>query len=150
MAWPLPTVRHFIACQRLDADPGMRAFSLVNVMYEMAVPGPGPDGVFGVLFREIHLLAQLSGGEGQFGLWVELVRLDDEMLVERADEVAVLMRDKLAVYNFHRTLRNVPFDRPGVFEFRLYARHLRWPSGVPVAKPAADQLATEVLKIEVR
>lgn len=150
MAWPMPEVRHFLACQRLVADAGVRAFSLENVIYELPVPGPGPSGVFGVLFREIHLLAQLTNADGQFGLTVDLVRLEDEFVVERADETLVSFRDKVAVYNFHRVMRSVPLVRPGVYEFRLYARHLRWPSGAPVPTTGYELLASEPLKLEVR
>lgn len=150
MAWPMPEVRHFLACQRFAADVGVRTFSLLNVLYEVSVPGPGPDGVFGVLVEEVHVVAQLTNAEGQFGLTVDLVRLDDEAVVERADETVLTLRDKLAVYNFHRVMRNVPLGRPGMYEFRLYARHLRWPSGVPVPKPAPTLLASEPLRIEVR
>ncbi|MFO0848841.1 MAG: hypothetical protein U0871_09850 [Gemmataceae bacterium] len=100
--------------------------------------------------RELHLFAQLSDGNGTFGLTVDLVRLDDEFLVRRAEEVAVSLADKLTVYNFHRVLRNVPFGQPGQYEFRLYGRYLRSPDGMAVPTPGHELLAVEPLGIEVR
>ena len=128
MAWPMPDARHFILCRRLVPDPRMAQPSLVHLMHVVR----GSAG--GFVFDELHLLAQLTNGHGRYGLTIDLVRLDDDEVVARAAEVVLELDHRLAVYNFHRRMRTVPFEQPGVYEFRLYARMFSGPgAGTPQA-----------------
>lgn len=126
MAWPMPEIRHFLACQRFGSDPMTRDISLGGLLYELHPP-TGHSLPF--LQEEIHLLVQLSDGRGEFDFTIELVRMDDEALIVTASPVRVVLTDRLKIYNFHRRISRVPFEAPGFYEFRFSVLLVRHPDG---------------------
>jgi hypothetical protein len=144
MAWPMPTVRHFLACQRFVSDPMVRNISLGGLLYELHPP---TGHALPMLQEEIHLLVQLSDGQGEFEFTIELVRMDDELSIAVAPPVRVVLTDRLKVYNFHRRLSRVPFEVPGLYEFRFSVLLVRHPDGSALIGQGPVLLAREPLLV---
>jgi hypothetical protein len=111
-------VRHFIACERIERSPDRRQCSLVNVIHAIQ---PLPGAPFPRIHPELCLFVQMTDGQGTHSFQLQLVFLDeDETVIHTTPPVERdLGPDPLVVHGWPLTLRNVPFPRPGVYEFRL-------------------------------
>lgn len=113
-----PVVRYFIACTGVRCDTAIQPnrYTIENPFYALRPP-PG----VGYPFRaeELWLFCQFSDATGRHPFQVDL-SWDVETYVQQLHAFNVdFGTDRLAVQNFAVRLRNVPFLRPGVYEFRL-------------------------------
>lgn len=120
----LPIVRLLVPCQEAhhDADSGE-----VVILNPWAVMGP-PDGTgFPFDADEIWVYAQVTDGVGTFGLAVEVRQVYDDDRPDRAVgrggavTLAFPGGSQLAVYDVAFRITAVPFDEPGLYEFRVLA-----------------------------
>lgn len=146
MEWPYPTVRHLIACRRPNPiDPAYRE-AILRMVFALRPPA-GTDYPF--LLPELHVFAQVAGGVGTFELSVDLYRMEaDPVLVVASPPIEFTFEDRVAGYSFFRGFRMIPFARPGLYEFHLFARMLRTESGQPVPSQPRRLLAGEPLRME--
>jgi hypothetical protein len=114
----IPVVRHFIACERIERSPDGRHCSLVNVIHAIR---PLPGAPYPRVHPALSLYVLLTDGQGRHSFQVQLVILEEEETVIHTTPPIErdLGPDPLAVHGWPLTLRNVPFPRPGVYEFRL-------------------------------
>jgi hypothetical protein len=113
----LPVVRHFIVCTGVWCDTSMNPnrYTIENPLYAMRPPSSG----YPFRASEIWLFCQFSDTVGRHTFHVDL-SWDIDRTVRPIHSFAVdFGADRLAVRNFAVRLRNVPFLRPGVYEFRL-------------------------------
>lgn len=90
------------------------------------------DRIFGPGFPLQHLApvaiyARLMDAEGEYPIRIDLVRLDDEMTIGRAELTATItdrMSTHEVVVNFASGI--LVFEQPGAYEWRLFAngRHV--------------------------
>jgi hypothetical protein len=118
MAVRTPIVRHLIACEQVNVSPADRRVTLQNVFY--AIRGAS----FPRTCPQIDLFVQVTDGSGKYTFTVQLVFIrspSDEIPVPLPDQSFILDLgpDPLAVRGFVRRLKNVKFDQPGDYEFRL-------------------------------
>src|SRR5262249_34239382 len=113
----IPVVRHLIACERIERSPDRRQYSLVNVIHAIrSLPG----APYSRIHPELCLFLMMTDGQGRHSFQVQLVFLDDETVIHTTPPIERdLGPDPLVVHGWPLTLRNVPFPRPGVYEFRL-------------------------------
>jgi hypothetical protein len=114
----IPVVRHFIACERIERSPDRRQCSLVNVIHAIQ---PLPGAPYPRIHPELCLFVQMTDGQGRHSFQLQLVFLDeDETVIHTTPPIERdLGPDPLVIHGWPLTLRNVPFPRPGVYEFRL-------------------------------
>lgn len=110
----LPVVRHFIACERIEK--ATEYYSLINLL-------PVIRGLPGATFPRIHpvlyLFAQITGGRGSHSFQIERVFADDESTHTSKAVMLDLGSDPLVVHGLPFRLKNVRFQRPGLYVFRL-------------------------------
>ena len=128
MAMRLPSVRHFIACRAVITDPNRHVYSLEEIIY-LIRPAPGES--FPLLLPEMYLFAILSDARGTHEFWVQVLTWDaagEEIAVWKTITVRhALGQDPLTVFGWPIRLRNLRFEHPGLYEFRL------WCDGTPIA-----------------
>lgn len=139
---PSLTARHLLICREVlyDGNNPVAPYTLCSMLTVLH-----PDRPFPILWSEpICLFAQYFGPEGEFEVWVDLVRLVYDEADEVVDEfeetsygpfVLGMMPGRFIQSRFY-LLRRVPFTEPGVYEFRLRV------AGV------TEPLATEHLLVE--
>lgn len=146
MAWPYPTVQHLIACRRPHPVDAAYQEVVMRVVFGLRPPA-GAD--YPLLLPELHVFAQVSGGSGTFELCVELYRMDiDPVLVDAALPDDVAFEDRVAAYSLIRQFQMIPFERAGLYEFRLFARLLRDSAGQVVRDQPRQLIQSEPLRME--
>jgi len=120
-----PVVRLFFPCDEAVLDLADGKWMLKNPWHTVAMP-PGVAGDF--VQQEIWLYAQLTGGLGTFYLSVHLHDEDGTRIVKSQPFARDFPGGLIAVEEvFH--LIDIPFDRPGLYEFKLLANHAELEGG---------------------
>lgn len=88
---------------------------------------------------------QLSDGLGSFDFSFEIVGSGVASKGEEIPPVLLTLPNQGIVYNFHRRLLNVPFARPGLYDFHLVALVVRDIKGTAVTGQPPQLLATAPL-----
>jgi hypothetical protein len=119
----LPIVPLMFPCEQAQHDPQAGEVIVVNPWATVALP-PGASFPFDV--DELWVVAQLTDGVGTFRLLVEMrQRHDDgtERVVGRSDWTTLTFPGggQLGVYDAVFRMTEVPFDEPGLYEFRVLA-----------------------------
>jgi hypothetical protein len=146
MEWPYPAVRHLIVCRRPNPiDPAYRE-AVLRVAFALRPPA---GASYPFRLPELHVFAQVAGGSGTFELSVDLFRMAaDPVLVVASPPVEFTFDDRVAAYSFFRGFRMIPFERPGLYEFHLFARLVKTAGGEPVPDQPRRLLAGEPLRME--
>jgi hypothetical protein len=120
----LPQVRLLFPCDHAEIDPRDEKWVLKN-------PWPGtvlipPGATFPFQAEEFWVYAQLSGGLGEFGLMIEMLRVEDDgsrRHIRRSSEFGLSFPagSQLLAPDAAFHLLRVPFRREGLYEFRLVA-----------------------------
>lgn len=139
MALIMPTVRHFLVCRKFFPVDASYSEVMMRVVFGLRPP---PGRRYPIREKELHTFVQLVGGAGTFEFSAELFRMDlDPVSVAPASPpVEFEFTDRIAAYSFDRSFSNVPFERAGLYEFRLFARPVRGTAG-----EAPDDLHRQVL-----
>lgn len=146
MEWPYPTVRHLIVCRRPHPVDAAHREAILRVVFALRPPA-GANYPFRL--PELHVFAQVAGGVGTFAFDVELFRMDtDPVLVSAAEPIDLTFQDRVVAYSFFRGFAAIPFERAGLYEFRLFARQLRNAAGDVVHNQPRRLLAAEPLRME--
>ncbi len=107
-----------------------------------------PTVPYPFLLPELHTLVQVSGASGTFAFSVEFYRSGEAGLLAGTLDVDFTFPDRSAVFTFLRGFDRLPFREAGLYEFRLFVRMLRDPTGRPVHGATRQLLATEPLTME--
>jgi hypothetical protein len=121
-----PVVRLFFPCDEATLDLVDEKWTLKNPWHTVAMP-PGVTGNFAQ--EEIWLYAQLTGGLGTFRFSVEL-RDETGRVVGKckpSDERELAGGIQVFEAVFHLT--RVPFDKPGLYEFKLLGNYAELEGG---------------------
>ncbi|HEV3439914.1 MAG TPA: hypothetical protein VG122_21280 [Gemmata sp.] len=146
MEWPFPTVRHLIACRRSNPVDTAYREAILRIVFALR-PRIGANYPFRL--PELQVFAQVTGGSGTFELCVELFRMDtDPVLISTAEPIDFTFDDRVAAYSFFRVFTAIPFERSGLYEFRLFARLLRNAAGDPIHGQPRRLVASEPLRME--
>ena len=122
----LPRVRMLFPCDDAVLRASDNKWVLTNPWAVVALP---PGAHFPFDLQEMWLYAQLTDGVGESDLHVKmlLVQADDSRKAIHRGEPRRLefpAGQQLQVFDtvFHMT--NVPFDKPGVYEFQVWANYV--------------------------
>jgi hypothetical protein len=131
--------RHLLVCRDVIYEPDFvwAAHTLRGLVVSLR---PGDDDGYPVIAEHLWLFAQVYGTPGEYEVWVELVRIDPEtdegIFVARYGPSRLTVSVGRFVDNKGWRLPKIPFDVPGVYEFRLYV------------EGRGDPLAAERLRLE--
>jgi hypothetical protein len=111
---PHPSLNAMLLCDLTIREHGTGKISLIGVFENISGPR------FPVVHRALSVYAKLGDADGQYAIRLELVRLDDGAVLARGALTATFM-DRMTPGEIVFNLENLGFERPGRYEFRLYA-----------------------------
>ncbi len=112
-----PVVRHFIMCEKVETSADNKQYSLRNVIHAIRLL---PGAAFPQILPELYLFALMTDGSGAHDFAVELVYWDHGAQKSTWTSRRVTLdlgQDPLIVHGWPVRLRNVPFVRPGDYDF---------------------------------
>jgi hypothetical protein len=121
----LPIVRLLLPCDSAAQDEFSEKWIITNPWAVVALP-EGASFPFDV--EEIWLYAQLAEGIGVVSLAVEMRHLHDdgsERIVGRSEvvELEFIGGNQLAIVERLFRMTRVPFEEPGIYQFRVVANY---------------------------
>jgi hypothetical protein len=103
-----------LLCDHTIREAGTGKVSLIGVFENISAAR------FPVVHRALSVYAKLADAEGEYAIRLELLRLDDgHVLAQGALKAA--FADRMAAGELVFALEHLRFERPGRYEFRLYA-----------------------------
>jgi hypothetical protein len=118
MVSEIPVVRYFVPCLEIVVTPDRRDVTLRSLIHTiLRLPGEP----FPCIRERMALYALLANGRGEHEFEVELVVFDQgtEHSRRRPGPRLDLGQDPAVVHGLPISLKNVIFDRPGQYTFRL-------------------------------
>lgn len=115
---PRPIATAIIACDRAIREIGTNKVTLVGIFDRFSAPGFPVEFVGGTA-----VYARVTDAEGTYAMRLELVRLEDEQTIGRG-EMPIDVPDRLSSYEVIFNIDRLAFERPGTYEFRLFANGL--------------------------
>jgi len=112
---PRPVLQAMLVCDQAIREAETHKVSLVGIF----------DQIRGAEFplawaRPTAVYARVTDAEGHYQIRLELVRLEDELSVGRVD-VEMTVGDRMGFSELIFNLDRLIFERPGRYEFRLFA-----------------------------
>jgi hypothetical protein len=112
---PRPVLQAMLLCDQAIRDAETNKVSLVGIFDQIR----GTD--FPLTWaRPTAVYARVTDAEGHYQIRLELVRLEDELSVGRVD-VEMTAGDRMGFGELIFKLDRLIFERPGRYEFRLFA-----------------------------
>lgn len=113
--------RHLLVCHEVLHDPLVSgaAYSLRGLVVHLR---PNDDIGYPFAAESLALFAQVFGDAGRYDFWVDLILVEDdegESHVSTFGPIAAVVRPGQFVDAVAIPLWEVPFPRPGIYEFRL-------------------------------
>lgn len=117
---PHPVLQAMLVCDHAIREIGTNKVTLVGIF----------DRIWSSTFpihwvKELSVYARVTDAEGEYQIRLELVRLDDEQAIGQGDGT-VTIADRMSSTELIFNLDALVFERPGRYEFRLFAegRHV--------------------------
>jgi hypothetical protein len=103
-----------LLCDLTIREHGTGKMSLIGVFENISAAR------FPVVHRALTVYAKLADAEGEYAIRLELLRLDDSHMVAQGT-LRAAFADRMTPGELTVNLENLGFERPGRYEFRLYA-----------------------------
>ena len=103
-----------LLCDLTIREHGSGKISLIGVFENISASR------FPVVHRALSVYAKLTDAEGDYTIRLELVRLEDSHVVAQGSLKATFA-DRMSPGELIFNLENLGLERPGRYEFRLYA-----------------------------
>jgi hypothetical protein len=128
---PHPTLNAMLLCDHTIRELGTGKVSLIGIFENISAAR------FPVVHHALSVYAKLGDAEGEYAIRLELVRLDDGHTVAQG-ALRAAFADRLAPGELIFALESLALERPGRYEFRLYAddRYIAGKSFTVVQTPA--------------
>ncbi len=104
-----------LVCDQVLQEAGTNKVTLVGIFERISSSVFPFDWV-----RGVAVYARLTDAQGTYDMRMELVRLEDEQAIARAD-FEVTVEDCMRAQEIAREFDRLGFERPGRYEFRLFA-----------------------------
>ncbi|HTO12362.1 MAG TPA: hypothetical protein VMQ51_12380 [Candidatus Binatia bacterium] len=111
---PHPSLNAMLLCDLTIREHGSGKISLIGVFENISAAR------FPVVHRALSVYAKLTDAEGDYTIRLELLRLDDSHMVAQGTLKATFA-DRMSPGELIFNLENLGLERPGRYEFRLYA-----------------------------
>ena len=112
---PRPAGQAILLCDQAITETGTNKLTLVGIfdrIFDQTLPI--------VYSRPAVVYARVTDAQGQYAFRLDLVRLDDDQTIGRI-ELPFTLADRIASYNLLFPINDMRFERPGDYEFRLFA-----------------------------
>ena len=103
-----------LLCDLTLREHGTGKMSLIGIFENISAAR------FPVVHRALTVYAKLADAEGDYAIRLELLRLDDSHMVAQGT-LRAAFADRMTPGELTVNLENLGFERPGRYEFRLYA-----------------------------
>jgi hypothetical protein len=103
-----------LLCDLTIREHGTGKMSLIGIFENISAAR------FPVVHRALTVYAKLADAEGDYVIRLELLRLDDSHMVAQGT-LRASFADRMTPGELSVNLENLGFERPGRYEFRLYA-----------------------------
>ena len=103
-----------LLCDLTIREHGSGKISLIGVFENISA------ACFPVVHRALSVYAKLTDAEGDYTIRLELVRLEDSHVVAQGT-LRATFADRMSPGELIFNLENLGLERPGRYEFRLYA-----------------------------
>lgn len=103
-----------LLCDLTIREHGSGKISLIGVFENISASR------FPVVHRTLSVYAKLTDAEGEYTIRLELIRLDDSHVVAHGTLKATFA-DRMSPGELIFNLENLALERPGRYEFRMYA-----------------------------
>ena len=113
-ARPHPSLNAMLLCDLTIREHGTGKMSLIGIFENISAAR------FPVVHRALTVYAKLADAEGEYAIRLELLRLDDSHMVAQGN-LRAGFADRMTPGELTVNLENLGFERPGRYEFRLYA-----------------------------
>lgn len=113
--------RHLLICQQVLYDP-FRPGAGYSLREFVVFIRPNDDIGYPITVESLVLFAQVFGDAGPYAFWLDLYLVEgdgDDQLISTFGPIPGLVREGRFVDALTIPLWNVPFPKPGVYEFRL-------------------------------
>jgi len=111
---PKPILNAMLICDQTIREELTGKISVIGIF------GAIQSSRFPVYHHSLSIYANLGDAQGSYRLRLELLRADTMQAIGRA-ETTVEVRDRMLPAEFVFDLRQLVFDRPGRYQFELYA-----------------------------
>ena len=111
---PHPSLNAMLLCDLTIREHGSGKISLIGVFENISAAR------FPVVHRALSVYAKLTDAEGDYTIRLELVRLEDSHVVAQGTLKATFA-DRMTPGELIFNLENLGLEKPGRYEFRLYA-----------------------------
>ena len=111
---PHPSLNALLLCDHTIREHGTGKISLIGIFENISAAR------FPVVHRALSVYAKLGDAEGHYAIRLELVRLEDSHVVAEG-ALQASFADRMTPGELIFALENLALERPGRYEFRLYA-----------------------------
>jgi len=111
---PHPSLNAMLLCDLTIREHGSGKISLIGVFENIS------SSRFPVVHRTLSVYAKLTDAEGDYTIRLELIRLEDSHVVAQG-ALKATFADRMAPGELIFNLENLGLERPGRYEFRLFA-----------------------------
>lgn len=111
---PHPSLNAMLLCDLTIREHGSGKISLIGVFENIS------SSRFPVVHRSLSVYAKLTDAEGDYTIRLELIRLEDSHVVAQG-ALKATFADRMAPGELIFNLENLGLERPGRYEFRLFA-----------------------------
>jgi hypothetical protein len=112
---PHPVLQAMLICDQAIRENGTHKVTLVGIFDQIT-----SDAFPLVWNRPLAVYARITDAQGTYPIRLELVQLEDEQSIGRLEGQAVV-NDRMAANELIFGIEGIQFDRPGTYEFRLFA-----------------------------
>ena len=111
---PHPSLNAMLLCDHTIREHGTGKISLIGIFENISAAR------FPVVHRALSVYAKLGDAEGEYAIRLDLVRLEDSHVVAQG-ALRATFEERMTPGELIFALENLGFERPGRYEFRLYA-----------------------------
>jgi hypothetical protein len=112
---PTPAVKAVLICDQIIHEHGTNKKSLIGIFQDIHLPQ------FPFRYPSIAVYVNLTDAHGKYVLELRLVSASDGAEIGRAHTSAVEIDSPLRTCEFALQIHNLVFQRPGMYEFQVYA-----------------------------
>lgn len=112
---PHPALKAILLCDRIIQEAETSKVTLVGILDRLTASEFPFDYV-----RGLELYVRVTDAAGEYTTRMEVVRVEDEQTIVEGD-ATMAMLDRTRSYEIRFDFPRVPFERPGQYEFRLFA-----------------------------
>ena len=116
MSGSKPIVNAMLICDKVITEVGSNKKSLIGVFENISALK------FPCIHHFLSVYIKLTDANGKYVFRLELIDLEDDKIIGKAEmPKEIVVTNPLAIHDLVFNLAGLKFERPGKYEFRIYA-----------------------------